>query len=56
MQLHEALQLIKQVLDAATKAGVYQNIDSAAMAASAFNVVAQHCQDAAAPAPAAAAE
>lgn len=36
----KALQVLKQVMDAATKGGVFENMDATFLAANAFNVVA----------------
>ena len=41
MNLQDALNLIKQVLDVATKRGVIENLDSAVAVATAFNVVSE---------------
>jgi hypothetical protein len=35
----KALQILKQVMDAATKGGVFENMDATFLAANAFNVV-----------------
>jgi hypothetical protein len=37
----KALQILKQVMDAATKGGVFENMDATFLAANAFNVVSQ---------------
>jgi hypothetical protein len=39
MNQDQALVVIKQVLDAACKSGVFDNMESAATAANAYNVV-----------------
>lgn len=44
MQPNEALNILKQLMDAACKAGIFQNMESAATAANAFNVVAEALQ------------
>jgi hypothetical protein len=36
----QALQVLKEVLDAATKSGVFPNMDASFTAANAFNIVA----------------
>jgi hypothetical protein len=35
----KALQILKQVMDAATKGGIFENMDATFLAANAFNVV-----------------
>jgi GTP-binding protein EngB required for normal cell division len=35
----KALQVLKQVMDAATKGGIFENMDATFLAANAFNVV-----------------
>jgi hypothetical protein len=35
----KALQIIKEIMDAATKGGIFPNMDSTFMAANAFNVI-----------------
>jgi hypothetical protein len=35
----KALQILKQVMDAATKGGVFENMDATFLAANAFNIV-----------------
>jgi hypothetical protein len=35
----KALQIIKEVMDAATKGGLFQNMDATFLAANAFNVI-----------------
>jgi hypothetical protein len=37
----KALQILKQVMDAATKGGVFENMDATFLAANAFNIVSQ---------------
>lgn len=39
MKNEQALQILKEVLDAATKAGVFSNIDATYTAANAFNLI-----------------
>jgi len=40
MKNEQALQVLKEVLDAATKSGVFPNMDASFTAANAFNIVA----------------
>ena len=40
MENKQALQVIKEVLDAATKSGVFPNMDASFMAAQAYNIIA----------------
>lgn len=40
MEKKQALQVLKEVLDAATKSGVFPNIDASFTAAQAYNIVA----------------
>ena len=35
----KALQILKQVMDAATKGGIFENMDATFLAANAFNVI-----------------
>ena len=39
MDKKQALLIIKQVLDAASKSGLFENLDSALAAANAYNVI-----------------
>lgn len=39
MEPKEALQIIKEILDAANKAGLFQNLDSSIMAGMAFKSI-----------------
>jgi hypothetical protein len=39
METKQALQIIKEILDAASKAGLFQNLDSSIVAARALNVI-----------------
>jgi hypothetical protein len=39
MKQDEALAVIKQILDAATKRGIFEDINSAAVALTAFNTI-----------------
>lgn len=39
LSTEKALQILKQVMDAATKGGVFENMDATFLAANAFNVV-----------------
>ena len=39
MNEQQALEMIKQVLDAATKGGVFPNIDASFTAAQAYNII-----------------
>jgi hypothetical protein len=39
MTNEQALNVIKQVLDAAAKGGLYENIDASFLAANSFNVI-----------------
>jgi len=40
MKNEQALQVLKEVLDAATKSGVFPNMDASFTAANAFNIIA----------------
>ena len=40
MNNQQALEIIKQVMDAATKGGVFHNLDATFTAAQAFNIIA----------------
>jgi hypothetical protein len=40
MEKKQALQVIKEVLDAATKSGVFPNMDASFTAAQAYNIIA----------------
>ena len=40
MEKKQALEVLKQVLDAATKSGVFPNMDASFTAAQAYNIVA----------------
>jgi len=40
MEHKQALEVIKQVLDAATKSGVFPNMDASFTAAQAYNIIA----------------
>ena len=40
MKKEQALQVLKEVLDAATKSGVFANMDASFTAANAFNIIA----------------
>ena len=40
MNNQQALQILKEVLDAATKSGVFNNMDASFTAAQAFNIIA----------------
>lgn len=40
MDKKQALQILKQILDAASKSGLFENIESSMTAANAFNVIA----------------
>lgn len=39
MDNKQALQIIKEILDAASKAGLFQNLDSSLVAANAFKTI-----------------
>jgi hypothetical protein len=39
METKQALQIIKEILDAASKSGLFQNLDSSIVAANAFKVI-----------------
>lgn len=39
MTNEQALQVIKQVLDAASKGGIFENMDASFLAANSFNVI-----------------
>ncbi len=39
METKQALQIIKEILDAASKAGLFSNLDSSIMAANAFKQI-----------------
>lgn len=39
METKQALELIKQILDAASKAGLFQNLESSMMAAQAYQKI-----------------
>lgn len=41
MNEKQALQILKEVLDAATKSGVFPNIDASFAAANAYNIISQ---------------
>jgi hypothetical protein len=39
MTNEQALQVIKQVLDAASKGGIFENMDASFLAANSFNII-----------------
>jgi len=39
METKQALEILKQILDAASKAGLFQNLESSMMAANAFKTI-----------------
>jgi hypothetical protein len=39
METKQALQIIKEILDAASKAGLFQNLDSSIVAGNAYKVI-----------------
>jgi len=41
METKQALAIIKQILDAATKSSLFENLDAALTAANAYNVIAK---------------
>jgi len=44
METKQALQIIKQILDMASKAGLFENLESSLMAANAYNKIAETIQ------------
>ena len=45
METKQALQIIKQILDMASKAGLFENLESSITAANAYNKVAETIQN-----------
>lgn len=45
MTNEQALNVIKQVLDAAAKGGLYENIDASFLAANSFNIISRAILD-----------
>lgn len=45
METKQALQIIKEILDAASKSGLFQNLDSSIVAANAFKVIESKLND-----------
>ena len=39
METKQALQIIKEILDAASKAGLFQNLESSIVAANAYKII-----------------
>lgn len=45
MDTKQALEFIKQILNAATKSGLFENLDATMAAANAYNIVANALQE-----------
>lgn len=44
MDKKQALQILKQILDAASKSGLFENLEASMTAANAFNIIATEIQ------------